>query len=154
MTARTWSYEQWYRENRESLSRRRKEKYRNDPAYRLARINSARRSYSTEKLRGRPVIDRKIVRRADGSAFFSIGHLSVMINRGIQTIREYHKKGVIPAPRFFDSRGWRLYTPNQMRLMRSVFRDFDEGRLSTLKDVERTLRLSWEERSNGKEQSA
>jgi hypothetical protein len=44
---------------------------------------------------------------------FTLGVIAKLTNRDISTIRRYIKQGIIPAPRYKNSRGWSLYTRDE-----------------------------------------
>jgi hypothetical protein len=122
-----FSYDRWYRDNRSSLSRGRRLRYHTDEAYRKQCVKRASAAYRKRKRSG--LIERtdcKVIRRNDGTRYFTIGKLSKAINKKIYTIRDYHRKGILPEPSFYDSRGWRLYSEHQVLLLKRVFRLFDE----------------------------
>jgi len=137
------TFKEWYEDNRERLSVKRKAKYRNDPEYRRKALERARRYYKLKRKKMVPA-DRRLVVAPDGSRYLTIGKLSKLINRSIQTIRAYHRQGVIPNVRHTDGRGWRLYTPGQAALLRKVFRAFDEGKLGSLEQVKRVVHKYWD----------
>ena len=137
----SWSFKDWYDKNKEDFNRQRRLRYRVDHRDREARLRDAKSSYE----RNRPPTvgqDRRVI-RADGRRFLSIGRLSELLNRSVQTVREYHYNGVIPDVTHVDSRGWRLYTPYQVRLLQEVFARFDAGELTSLAEVAREIEEAW-----------
>jgi hypothetical protein len=83
----------------------------------------------------------------EGSCLLSIGRVSQWIGRKIPSIREYHKKGVIPAPHHLDKRGWRFYTVDQAMLLKEAFRRYDDPdnqEIKTLTDVATFLKTRWD----------
>ena len=153
----SWSHREYYRTNRDKLLRARRRRYRNDPAYRRRAIAQAQRRYK-EVVRGtRASVNRRVIVNAKGQEFYSIGMLADAIGRGVQTIREYERRGIVPMPLHFDVRGWRLYTAGQADLMRNVFLAVDKGDLKK-SEVAAILRKNWRKkngdgqtRSNGQE---
>lgn len=137
----SWNYKDWYEENREELLARRRATYRSNPEYREKRIEDAKERYRRTR-RHREIEDRRVIQRED-EQFYSIGRLGEIIDRSIQTIREYHRNDVIPAPTHFDSRGWRLYSISQVELLRRTFAAFDRSEFSSLSEVARVLAEEW-----------
>jgi hypothetical protein len=56
--------------------------------------------------------------------------------------------GVIPQPLFFDRRGWRLYSVDQVMLLRRVFRRLEnpeDQEVRNLMHVRNLLQTEWAE---------
>lgn len=138
-----WDFDEWYEENKERLSRERKLKYRSNKEYREKRKAASRDYYDRTKRRLRPV-DRFSVSNKRGERFVTIGRVAALINRHVETVRGYHRRGVIPNPTVFDSRGWRLYTQEQLNLMVSAFHRLDGGDLGSLAEVAQALARGWQ----------
>ncbi len=105
------------------------------------------RRYRTVVRRERP-IDRRTIVTEDGARFVSIGRVSRMIGRETASIRRYHRMGVIPQPLFFDRRGWRLYSVDQVMLLRRVFRRLEnpeDQEVRNLMHVRNLLQTEWAE---------
>lgn len=141
----TWDPKEHYEQNKDEISKKRRERYKTDPVYRQKRQSKALKYYDTRVKRSIP-IDRRTILTEDGTRLMSIGRVARLIGRTIDSIRHYHKDGIIPEPLFFDSRGWRLYTPKQAMLLRGAFRrldDEEDWRVRTLKDVSRLVTAEW-----------
>lgn len=138
----TWDKD-WYhnRGGKESIARRRRNRYKTDPAYRALQKKRARDHYKQKKKKLSPV-DRTVV-RADSGRYLTIGRAAAAINRKVQTVRMYHKNGVFPEAKFFDSRGWRLYTADQVGMLRDQFQRLDSGELSSLAELSRVVKSLW-----------
>jgi hypothetical protein len=121
-------------------------KYKMDDEYRDKVITRAREDYA-EKRAKQAKADRRVF-KAKGGRLISIGRVAEEINRKVMTVRKYHVMGVIPQPTHFDSRGWRLYTIGQFRLIVSAFDRFDRGILKNLTEVGKELKEKW---SDGEE---
>lgn len=124
MSIVSFSQKEYYQKNKERLSIRRKRKYKNDLSYREG-IRRKSRNYS--RMRRERSSGKKGVVSSSKGTFITIGRLSKIIGKGISTIRAYHRKGILPNPIYFDTRGWRLYTLNQAILLRKAFKSFDQG---------------------------
>jgi len=131
---------EYYRRNKMRISEARKRRYREDPNYRR-KIQRKSRAYKRSKSLGRP---KGIIKSTKGT-FFTIGRLSSIIKRKVKTIRAYHRNGVLPNPTHFDTRGWRLYTRHQVRLLVCAFESLDRGELDGLKDIRALVESEWEE---------
>ncbi len=138
-----WSYKKWYRENKSKLSRRRKRRYHNDESFREQVKDRANKYYQRRRRKAVPV-DRTVIRSRAGEHYISIGKLATFINRKSDTIRQYHRTGVLPSPSFYDTRGWRLYTQKQARLLRRAFMDLDSGRIESLSALTKVVQKQWE----------
>ena len=117
-----FNYASYYGKNKEDINRRRRERYRANPELRK-RVKKRNEKYYEENKTERS--DRRIVKSKKG-VFFSMGVFSKSINRKPQTVREYHRDGVIPDPLHFDTRGWRLYTRSQTLLAKQLFEKYDQ----------------------------
>ena len=140
-----FDHAEYYRKNREQILAKRKRRYRSDNAYReaiLARRRTARRRQREEK-RAAGLDDRRVI-RTDRTTYVSIGRLAGMINRQVQTIRNYHREGVLPEPLAHDSRGWRLYTVSQATMMAQLFRQYDSDTIDRQQLIDQ-IRAGWEE---------
>lgn len=142
-----WDFEKYWRENKEKINKERRDKYHANPEHRTELREKAKRNY--EKTRRRMVpIDRRTVVSEDGKRYWSIGRIARLIGRNITTIRRYHKDGIIPEPKYFDKRGWRLFDTNQANIMRQAFRrldDEDDKSVTSLKDVTALLIPLWDD---------
>lgn len=133
----------YYHQHKKRISDRRKLKYRTDQKYRKQQIERSIRSYRLRYAKRVPA-DRTVVRAIEtGEKYFSISKLAKHIGRGVQTIRWYHKLGVIPEPKHTDLRGWRLYTKEEVLLIQRAFRAFDKREIRSLKDVGKTIQEGW-----------
>jgi DNA-binding transcriptional MerR regulator len=145
--AKTFDYKTWWEKNKEERNAIRRAKYRQDPRYRETQKERFRAHYLETRQNIEPV-DRRTVVSGAGRLYVTIGRVARLIGRQTNSIRRYHKMGVIPEPRFYDARGWRLYTPSQTELMRNVFSRFDNANddtIRTLGDVRRALEAGWME---------
>ncbi len=140
-TADGFDFKEWYRTNKERLSKQRKRRYATDSRYReKAKADAKDRYHATKSDR---VVDRKTL--TDGKRFYvTIGKVAELIHRKVQTVRDYHAMKVIPDPTFYDSRGWRLYTHDQVKIIVSVFKAFDRKEIKSLSDVGVILYDRWE----------
>jgi len=137
-----FDYKSWYEKNAERLKKQRRQKYKKDKTYREAAKARARAWYDREKKPQRPA-DRTTVVSPDGKTYLSIGKLSEMIGKAVDTIRSYHRQGVIPVPDAFNVRGWRLYTDEQAKVIADAFALFDRGELSSLTEVKEEIQRNW-----------
>lgn len=135
-------FREWYSRNKKDYNQRRKLRYATDPDYRDAVLTRSRQEAEERKAR-RARNDRRVFRAKKGE-LVSIGRLAEALGRKVQTVRKYHTDGVIPLPNHFDSRGWRLYTIEQLRAVVAAFDRFDRGILSSLDDVRKELKANWQ----------
>jgi DNA-binding transcriptional MerR regulator len=145
--AKTFDYKTWWKKEKEKRNAERRAKYRSDPRYRETQKRRFREHYQETRQNIQPV-DRRTVVSGSGRLFVTIGRVGRLIGRQPNSIRRYHKQGVIPEPRFYDARGWRLYTPSQTELLRNVFARFDnpnDQTVRSLADIRRMLEAGWQE---------
>jgi len=141
-----WSFKEWYRKNKAEFNRNRRAKYRENPNVREKAQRSALTTYRARRRR-MVQVDRRTIVDANGQRFFSVGRIAKLIGRQIETVRYYHRLGIIPDPTYFDSRGWRLYTRGQAILVRRAFvrlADENDSEVTSLDDVRRILSEEWE----------
>lgn len=134
-----WTYQDWYEKNKDKLSKSRKRKYRIDKGFREDMKNRSRKYYSNNLKIDHP----RVVMVVGGKKFLTIGGLSKAISRDVHTIRVYHKDGVIPETDRGNTRGWRVYSFARAKVIREAFIKFDNGDLSSLKDVSKFIKDRW-----------
>ncbi len=106
-------YRDWYKENKERMSAKRRKQYAESKEY---RDQALRRSaeYRRQKL-GR-VGDGKVEKTWKGRKVICIrvGALAELTDVRPATISKLHRQGIIPESLF---EGYRLYTPNQVKML-------------------------------------
>lgn len=138
---RSWSYKEWYKENKEALSKKRKKKYKKCREYKAECKARSLIYYRTHKRKTVPV-DRFKVQTVAGDNYVTIGRVARTISRSVQTVRLYHTEGLIPLPLYFDKRGWRLYAKSQLGVLKLAFEAWDKKEI-TKKDVAEILSKNW-----------
>jgi len=136
-----FNYKEWYGLHKDRISQRRKRKYSYNGRYRESIKRKSRQYYNERRkvnLAGRLSRTDK-----DGNIYYTIGKLSESLKKAPCTIRNYHKRGIIPEPNIYDNRGWRLYTQKQVDVLVKVFREFKHKKLQTLQDVKKEILKSW-----------
>ena len=107
-------FQRWYNKHKHALNAKRQHKYRTDPAYR-AKILEHQRSRRTAK-----AAQRQYKKTPFGQVVraYSIKEASQIINRRVQTLTQWEKKGLIPPPIFGTAH--RFYTLHQVMLLREL----------------------------------
>ena len=95
--------------------------------------------YMNNRKRHQP-LDRQVI-VSGGVEYITIGKLSELLGRSVQTIHGYHRSGVLPSPVAFHVRGWRLYTKEQAETIAQTFRLFDLGQIKSLQELAGEVRL-------------
>lgn len=139
-----WEYKTWYARNKSGLLEKRRKKYATNPTYRREIRTRTSDHYHTVLKRTVPK-NRRIMKDEDGRKFVTIGKLAEFTGKAVATIRDYHKRGIIPEPETFDTRGWRLYSHKQVLLISRTLREFDKKHIKFLKDVKIVLEENWKE---------
>ena len=138
----TWEFKDYYKENREKLLARRRKRYQTDPEYRKLRQRDALGYYNRKVKRAVPSVRTILYRR--GRKYFTIGLLAKFIHRDEDTIRRYHRSGILPPTTVKHKDGWRLYTEAQVNLLQRAFQLLDQEdkkiNLQTLRDL---VRRKW-----------
>jgi len=114
---------QYYAKKKAEINRRRRERYWEDEAHRKGLQDAARTRYRTlyssvDKHAG------YTVKRKDGVPLFSIQYAAGVMGRSPEMIRAWEKNGLIPKTSYTDSRGWRLYTSDQIDLLGIAIKNF------------------------------
>lgn len=138
----TKSYnKQYYRDNRADLLADRRRRYQEDAEYRGRVKQQARshyhRRHTAKKESAVVAVERKL---------FPISKLAKAINRKVETVRDYHKKGILQDSYYRDSRGWRMYTRDQILALSKIFSAFDnhnDPEIRTLVDVAEKVKEVW-----------
>jgi hypothetical protein len=130
-------YKEWYEKNKEDVNAKRRQKYAKNKAYR-EKLKKASRQYWRDSY---TPSDATVLEADDGVKYYSISHFADHINRSVATVLGYHRRGVLPEP-YYNDRGWRLYTKEQMRRAAEAFKKVDSGKYS-LKDVRSELSKKW-----------
>ena len=107
-------FQRWYNKNKHALNAKRQHKYHTDPAYR-AKILEHQRAQRAAKAAQRQY---KKTPFGQVTRAYSIGEASQIINRRVQTLTQWEKKGVIPPPIFGTAH--RFYTLHQVMLLREL----------------------------------
>jgi len=107
-------FQRWYNKNKHALNAKRQHKYRTDPAYRERVLASQQERNKTraQQRQYKKTPFGQVVRA------YSIREASQIINRRVQTLTQWEKKGVIPPPIFGTAH--RFYTLHQVMLLREL----------------------------------
>ena len=143
-----FDFKEWYDENGENLNKSRRDRYNTDPAYRKQVLAANRKSREKRRLRER--VEREVARKerktsrdAERSPYkvveaeidnvatklFSIGALAENLRCSVQAIRIWEEKGLLPETPLRNSKGDRLYTLEQIEMIRKIFEA--QGKLDT-----------------------
>jgi hypothetical protein len=129
----------YYAKKKAKILEKRRIRYHTDPLYRINVKNKARRRYikKTSKQLG------YTIKKIDGIEVFTIRYVSKVSGKNDATIRAWEKEGIIPLTIFTDSRGWRLYTAQQIELIAEGFRRYDKNEWSKT-EVHNYLKIFWD----------
>jgi len=121
MANRPGYFQGYYKENKEEILQKRKERYQNDPDYREKVLQSSR-DYRRNQRKDPRVKTRRFQKpiegvSADGTGvrLHSVGALAILLQRSVQAINHWQKKGLLPDTPYRDSREFRFYTPAMMQ---------------------------------------
>jgi DNA-binding transcriptional MerR regulator len=129
-------FAEYYAENKEIISARRRQRYAEDPEYRerckaqsreakkrLAERRRKERAKNKDKDSGKPTWYKILY---DGREIpvkmFSTGQLAKKLGRKAQTMRIWERKGIIPESMYRTASQDRLYTAFQVRLIVTAYR--------------------------------
>ena len=100
-------YRDWYQQNKQRLSEKRKKLYAENPEYRERALEASRRRRRGE---GNPP--------TPADAPISFAQAAETLNIGASTLREWRRKNLFPEPRLHRGRLW--FTENQASLLKKV----------------------------------
>ena len=121
----------YYLDNKRKILEERRERYATDPFYRRRMKRLAKDAYTKRQAeKPKTMVRPGVLRTPDGSVLYTIGMLSKVVGLSVHTLRKYQRQGVLPPPQFFDKRGWRLYTQNQIRLLAGLFKALKEKKIT------------------------
>lgn len=148
------AYRQWYEQNKERVASQRKARYENDPEYRQRILDNRKKQRQREKearqrreVQGNVLENRKLktfkVNSDLGSCvstFYSIGQLAKELGVAVPTLRKWERDGVLPLPIYRTEGQHRLYTEDQVSIIKEVFTENKQGKWS-LKSFKTELNL-------------
>jgi len=121
------AYRKWYEDHAEEFNKKRRQRYKEDKAYREDQKDCAR----VYREKGPTMIDRvgqQRVRFVDREAVtvYTMSVVAKMVGRTGQAIRNWESRGYIPKPTFIGKQ--RVYTKNQIDLIKQVSEVLDTYR--------------------------
>jgi DNA-binding transcriptional MerR regulator len=145
-TKRPWSWDEWYKTNKESHNKNRKNRYATDPEYRAQVLQNNRmsRDRQREKLREERLEEHSaikvrvaarpwetIVKKINGvdTQLFTIGALAQATGRSIQSLTIWENEKLIPRTPYEDGKNHRYYTADQIVEIRNLLEA--KGKLSS-----------------------
>ncbi len=145
-TTNTATYNRrYYLDNKSKILEERRDRYANDPFYRRRMKRLAQEAYKKRQAeKPRTMVRPGVLQTPDGSILYTIGMLSKAVGLSVHTLRKYHRQGVLPAPQFFDKRGWRLYTQKQIRLLAGLFKALKEKKI-TRTELTKHAKRGWDD---------
>jgi hypothetical protein len=128
-------YQKWYRENSKRHNASRRKRYAKDPKYRNTQLEMARARRVAQQKEPRP----------EGLTTPAVAQL---IGRHSQTIRSWEQKGLIPNAK--TDRGYRLYQPHHVNLLRGLANylehyrtNRDKASTKELKAIVKNIKEKW-----------
>ena len=116
--------ETWYEKNSEKLSKKRKERYRHDKAYRDKAKEYARNHRRKVAEGHKPTYWKDIEWKGRLITVYSLGHMAAYVQRCRTTLLKWEKEGYIPKPVFPERYRW--YTEHQCNLIGQITLIFDK----------------------------
>jgi hypothetical protein len=130
-------YREWYQQNKERLSAKRKKLYAENPEYRQRALEASKKHRDTEASS-----------MLDDNVFFT--QAAQDVDTTISTLREWRKKHYFPEPKHRNGRLW--FTEHQVFLLKSLKAFFRVNGKKTwksnryaLKDLVESVWAKWEE---------
>jgi len=130
MSERSEYYREYYLENRKRILSERKKRYHADVEYK-ENIKSRFRKRYASKLKSPDKGVGYTVKKKDGMPLFSIKYVSSMTGLSQSLIRGMEQRGILPKSIYTDSRGWRLYSEHQIKLIVTVLRKVPDHEAQT-----------------------
>jgi len=114
-------YADWYQQNRDRISKKRKRSYSDDPDYREKVLSQSAEHRERQRSAPRVKVPRhqvpKRYKTGDGGevVLYSIGFFAMFISRSVQSINEWERNGILPkTPYIQGTRRFRFYTQAMM----------------------------------------
>lgn len=124
----TTAFKTWYQKNKQALSEKRKERYKNDPEYRAKALENRKRQIQrTPKL-------------ADSKPeAYSFGFTSVCEELGVSAwrLRNWRENSYYPQPHWHGGQMW--FTQQQVYLLKDIVKFFDKHGARITKQAEEEL---------------
>jgi len=137
---------EYYEENRQLISDLRKIRYRTDPVYR-EKIKRKSRARYRKRLKSP---DKKLgytIKVVDNKTLFTVKYVLEVISKSRDFLDVWELTGHIPKSTFVDSRGWRLYSENQIDLLDIAIGQYDKKEWNK-EQVREYLWEHWEKENN------
>lgn len=122
-------FSNYYAKNKENISKRRRQIYHHDTE-RRTQIRAANAKSYASRAKVKKEQDAKAGRFAGkhydettGKELYTITQLAKAINKAPFTVRRYHDDDIIPEASIHNSRGWRLYSQDQVSWLKRIFRE-------------------------------
>jgi len=134
------AFVRWYRRHKAEFNQKRKDRYRNDAAFRQRKLEADRqarakaaesrppapakwtRSEAKSKKKSRYLANKVIEVAGERTLLFSSGFLEDSAGISSQTIRQWHVRTVIPVATFTDQIGRRWYSDAYVRALTEAVR--------------------------------
>lgn len=144
MTASGFNFKEWYETHGETLNKRRRKRYDDDPEYRTRVLEMNRRS--RERRRKEKEAELAVEREAKklrqrlspwktvevgGNQLRTIGALAAALGVSVQAVRLWEKQKILPPAPMRNRKGDRLYPPDYLDLAREIL--VKQGRLDAEK---------------------
>jgi len=137
-----FDYAEYYKKNRERILQKRRQKYALDPEYRK-KVKKRNAEYHRRTSKPKKPIESYQMVKVEDKTYFTIGIFAKAIGRKTITVREYHRRGLLPPPIFVNSRGWRLYSQKQTIFAKKCFKKFDNHEI-TQEELIKQLKEGWD----------
>lgn len=132
---------EYYERRKEHISQYRKKRYYSSATVR-EKARARARAYYYKHHRSPNKRVGYTVKNVDGLQLFTIDYAAQVIGKSQDLIRNWEKRGLIPASLYTDSRGWRLYTARQIKALEEAFKKKETGEFSE-EDIKEYLELNW-----------
>lgn len=104
---------EYYEKNKGVIAERRKLKYWSQPAVREKAKKASRERYRALNEPGKEKMY-SVKATTDGNMLLTISHIAEAVGFSVEYLRDLERDGILPKALHHDSRGWRLYTVQQV----------------------------------------
>lgn len=122
-------YSDYYAKNKDNIAKRRRQIYHNNTE-RRTQIRAANAKSYASRAKAKRDTDAKNGRfsgkhydEVTGLELYTITQLAKAIGKAPFTVRRYHEDAIIPEATLHNTRGWRLYTQDQISWLKRIFRE-------------------------------
>lgn len=139
----------YYQKNKRRISNARKVKYLKNPKIQNQIKRKSLAHYYRRKSKDNSRVNYS-VKEIGGVTLYSIQYAAAVMGKSADTLRQWEKEKIVPLTTYVDSRGWRLYTGHQLKVLSIAARKLSKKEFTKVTMAE-YLRQEWENGEQGEQ---